>query len=167
MKIKCEINGQTCELPDFMVHFFKKKSLIYCCTISENGKLSIQPIVFVNEEGKCALTFLVDKQSTMAKNLRNNPNLSLTIDETHPINPFWNTGVMIKAVSQLSETQKEIRKCFENLQKKYSSDTITKILGIDAIQKSIRLKAVPLEIVYWKNPIFKRFRCKQRRRKTF
>ncbi len=163
MKITCELNGRTCEIPDFMVHFFTKKSLIYCCTIGANGKPYIQPLVFINEEGKCAFTFLVDKQSKMTKNLLKNPNLSLTIDKTHPINPFWNSGIMIKAVSQLSKAQKEIRECFENLQKKYSSDIITKILGMDSTQKSVRLKAIPLEIVYWKGPFYKQFRCKQRK----
>lgn len=159
MKITCELNGRTCELPDFMVHFFSKKSLTYCSTISIDGKPYIQPIVFVNEEGKCAFSFLVDKKSQMTKNLLKNPNLTFTIDETHPINPFWNSGIMIKAVSELSETHEEIRRCYENLQKKYSSDVITKILGIDAIQKSLRLKAVPIGISYWKGPFYKKFRC--------
>ncbi len=165
MKINCEYNGQTCDLPEFMIHFLTKSSFLYCSTINVNKKPHIQPLIFVIESGKCSLTFLLYNQSIMKKSLHRNPNLSLTIDKTHPINPFWNSGIMIEAVSQLSNAQKDVQLCYENLQKKYNSDNVIKILGIDIIQKYTRLRALPKKIVFWKGPHFKQFWCKYRRKK--
>ena len=166
MQIKCEINGHTCILPNYITRFLEKTSLMYCSTIDPYGKPHIQPIIFVNELGKCNLAYLVNKQSNMVSNLNKNPNLALTIGETHPTNPFWNKGIMIEAVSQQSNSQDDVRECFEDLQKKYNFDVVTKILGIDIILKYIKIMAFPVKIVYWKAPaFFKKFKCKQRKKR--
>jgi len=96
----------------------------------------------------------------MARNLRNNPKLALTIDITHPINPFWNRGISIKSYSQLDESEEVIQACVSHLQKKYGLSTVTKILGIDTIEDFLRVKTTPIKIIYWKGPYFKRFNCK-------
>ncbi len=165
MQIKCEINGHTCILPNFITRFLVKSSLMYCSTIDPNGKPHIQPIIFVNEPDKCNLAYLVNKQSNMVSNLNKNLNLALTIDETHPTNPFWNRGIMIEAVSQQSNSQDDVRECFDDLQKKYTFDVVTKILGIDIILKYIKIMAFPVKIVYWKGPFFKKFKCEQRKKR--
>lgn len=162
MKIKCQINGHTCVLPNYIARFFSKASLLYCNTIDPNGKPQIQPLIFVNELGRCNLAFLVKKHSTITKNLQKNPKLALTIDETHPTNPLQNKGIMIEAVSQQNNTKDEIEECFNSLQNKYGSDIVTKILGIDIILNYIKVQVLPVKIVYWKGPFFKKFRCKHR-----
>ena len=62
MKIKCEIDGHVCELPDFMVDFFVHTTVIYCSTLSPNQKPHIHPVIFINEVNSCTLIYLVDKQ---------------------------------------------------------------------------------------------------------
>lgn len=167
MKVECKINGLTCDLPNFMVQLISKTSFMYCGTIDANRKPHIQPIIFINDKSKCTITFLVNNKSDMKINLKRNPNVSLTIDETHPTNPFWNRGIMIKAITQLSDIQKDVQECFEELQYKYSSNTVIKILGFDVIEKYTRFRASPLKIIYWKGPYFKQFRCKHIRKKKF
>ena len=135
MKIKCKLNGHICELPDSMVEFFIHTAVIYSSTLSKDYKPHIHPVIFVNEKNSCTITFIVNKQSTIAKNLRYNPKISLAIDITHPINPFWNRGISIKGISQLLESEEAVNSCVSNLQEKYGSSTVTKIFGIGTIQK--------------------------------
>ncbi|UCE12567.1 MAG: pyridoxamine 5'-phosphate oxidase family protein [Candidatus Heimdallarchaeota archaeon] len=162
MKIKCQINGHTCVLPSFLTRFLVKPLFLYCSTITPNGKPQIQPIIFVNELGKCNIAFLVKKQSSLTRNLQKNPKLALTTDETHPTDPLKNKGIMIEAVSQLNDSKDEVEECFNYLRKKYNSDIVTKILGIDIILNYVKIQAFPVKIVYWKGPFFKKFKCNQR-----
>ncbi len=159
MKIKCEIDGHICELPDSMVDFFIHTTVIYCSTLSPDKKPHIHPVIFINETNSCTITFLVNKQSSIACNLSHNPKLSLAIDITHPINPFWNRGISIKASSQLDESKEAVLTCVSHLQKKYGLSTVAKIIGIDTAQQSVRVRVHPFKIIYWKKSYFKRFRC--------
>ncbi len=162
MKIKCEIDGHICELPDYMVDFFVHTTVIYCSTLSQDLKPHIHPVIFINEINSCTISFIIDKQSTMARNLEHNSKLSLAIDITHPINPFWNRGIMIKASAQLDDSKGVVQTCVSQLQEKYGFSTIAKIIGIDTLQKFVRASVLPFKIVYWKGPYFKKFRCNLR-----
>ncbi|MFX1285756.1 MAG: pyridoxamine 5'-phosphate oxidase family protein [Promethearchaeota archaeon] len=164
MILECQINGHICILPNYIARFLLKASSMYVGTIDLNGKPRIQPVLFVNEFGKCSLAFLINKQSKIAMNLQKNPNITLTTDSTHPTDSLQNKGIMIEAISQQFNSENIVRECFDNLQKKYNSDVITKILGIDIILKYIKITAVPIKIVYWKGPFFKKFTCDQRRK---
>ena len=162
MKIKCKIDGHVCELPDSMVDFFVNTTLIYCSTLSPNLKPHIHPVIFINETNCCNLSFIVNKQTTLAKNLGYNPKISLAIDITHPINPFWNRGIMIKASSQLDESNIAVQTCVSHLQEKYGLSAVAKIIGIDTTQQFVRVMVQPFKIVYWKGPYFKKFECTSR-----
>jgi hypothetical protein len=164
MKIKCKIDGHSCELPDAMVDFFVHTTVIYCSTLTPKNRPHIHPVLFSNEPNSCVITFLLYKQSVIAKNLINNPNISLAIDITHPINPFWNRGISIKGNANLFGKIEELETGFSYLEEKYGLSTVTKILGIDKLQESVRVRVHPLKIVYWKGPYFKRFKCKSRRK---
>ena len=162
MKIKCKIDGHICELPDSMVKFYIHPTLIYSCTLSRKLKPHIHPVIFVNEKDTCTIVFIVNKQSTTVQNLIHNPKISLAIDITHPINPFWNRGISIKGTSQLVETKELVNSCVSDLQEKYGSSTVTKIVGIDTIQNFVKVSVCPIKIIYWKGPYFKRFSCTSR-----
>jgi len=159
MKIKCEIDGHICELPDFMVDFFIHTSLLYCGTLSPDHKPHIHPVIFISETNSCTITFLVNKQTIIAKNLNHNPKLSLALDISDLIPPFWTRGISIKASSQLDESEEVVQNCLSHLQEKYGLSTVTKILGIDTIEQFVRVRVTPLKIIYWKGPYFKRFSC--------
>ena len=159
MKIKCEIDGHICEIPDSMVDFFIHTTVIYCSTLSSGYIPHIHPVIFINETNSCTITFLVNKRSIIANNLSHNPKLSLAIDITHPINPFWNRGVSIKASSQLDESKEVVKACVSHMQEKYGLSTVAKIVGIDTTQQSVRVRVYPIKIIYWKGPYFKRFSC--------
>ena len=165
MKIKCELDGHSCILPDFITQFIIHATLMYCGTIDSYNSPVIQPIIFTNEIGKCNLAFLVKKGSSLAKSIQRDPIITLTTDRTHQIDPSMNTGIMIETMSQVVFSQEEVNDCFTNLQKKYGADEVTKIMGIDAPQSYIKIKAFPTKIVYWKGPFFKRFTCNQAKRR--
>lgn len=166
MKLKCELNGQTCILPNFIADFIVNARVMYCNTIDSYGNPRVQPIIFVNEPGKCKLSFLVKKKSMLAKSVQRNPNIALSTDKTHPLDPSLNTGIMIEAVTQKIISQEGVKECFDILQKKYSDDVVTKILGIDIIFSYIKVEVLPLKIVFWKGPFFRRFICKQQEKKS-
>jgi general stress protein 26 len=124
MKIKCELNGHMCILPNSIAQFIVNATLMYCNTIDSYGNPRIQPIIFINETGKCNLSFLVRKKSMLAKIIQRNPNIALSTDKTHPTDPSQNTGIMIEAFSQKIISQEGVKECFDNLQKKYSVDVV-------------------------------------------
>jgi hypothetical protein len=159
MKIKCEIDGHICELPDSMGDFFVRTTVIYCSTLSTDKVPHIHPVIFINETNSCIITFVVNKQSTIAINLSHNPKLSLAIDITHPIDPFCNRGISINASSQLDESKEAVKTCVSHLQEKYGYSTVAKICGLDTTQQFVRVRVQPFKIIYWKGPYFKRFRC--------
>ncbi len=163
MKIKCELDSHSCVLPDYIAQFIVNASIMYSNTIDSHGNPRIQPIIFINEPGKCNIAFLAKKGSMIVSDIEKNSKIALTTDITHPINPSLNTGIMIEAVSELVSSQKEVEQCFDNLQNKYSIDIVSKILGIDIILSYIKIKAFPLKIVFWKGPFFKRFICKRKK----
>ncbi|MFX0209850.1 MAG: pyridoxamine 5'-phosphate oxidase family protein [Candidatus Hodarchaeota archaeon] len=164
MHVKCEINGRICILPDYISKFFHKMSFMHISTINSSGYPRISPTIFVNEPGKCVLSFLINKKGKILEDLENNPFMALTIDETDPTNPFVGTGIMIEAKSQLSNSRSEINQCLENLQKKYNLDVVTKILGIDVISKYIKFRALPIKLVFWKGPFFRKITCKNKKK---
>ena len=165
MKIKCEIDGHTCELPESMVDFFIHTTVIYCSTLSPDFKPSIHPVIFSNEPSSCIITFLIDKNSLVMNNLSSNPKISLAIDVTHPINPFWNRGISIKGISQLDKSQKAVQDGTSLLHEKYGFHTVTKIIGLDTLQNLARVRVRPFKIIYWKGPYFKRFTCQSKQKK--
>ncbi|MFX0085840.1 MAG: hypothetical protein ACFFAU_09205 [Candidatus Hodarchaeota archaeon] len=165
MKIECELNGHTCILPNYIAQFLVNAPLMYCNTIDYYGNPRIQPFIFINEPRKCNLSFLVKKKSMIAKSIQRNPNIALSTDKTHPTDPSLNSGIMIEAVSQKIISQEGVAECFDFLQKKYSLDVVSKILGIDVLLSYIKIRVFPLKIVFWKGPFFRRFICNQKDRK--
>jgi len=161
MKIKCELNGRICDLPDFLTDFFANSTILYCSTISKHKRPHIQPTIFINEPGKCSIVFLANRQSSMVKNLYQNPKTSLTIDKVHPLNPFLNKGIMIEAITHINDSKEVINEILENFQRKYTLEVVSKILGIDILQNCVKIRSLPQKIVYWEGPIFKRFKCKK------
>ena len=79
LKIKCELNGRVCDLPDYLIDFFTNSLILYCSTITENKKTHIQPTIFINEPNRCSIVYLVNSQSLTVKNLYHNKKTSLTI----------------------------------------------------------------------------------------
>lgn len=164
MHVKCEIDGRICKIPEYISKFFHKTSFMYISTINLNGDPQIHPTIFVNEPGKCILSFLINKKAKVLEELVNNPILALTIDEVDPTNPFVGTGIMIEAKSQHSSSINKIKQCLERLQNKYDPDVVTKILGIDVVSKYIKFRALPIKLVFWKGPFFKKITCKKKKK---
>jgi len=163
MKVVCELNGQECLLPDYISQFILSASFIYCATLNDTNNPQIHPLLFVNELGKCLLSFIQNINSDVIKNLQRHPYLALTIDNTDPENPFSNTGIMIEAIVKLSTSNQHIQNCFELLREKYGDNIVTKVLGIDIDTNYIKIQARPLKIVYWKGPFFQTYKCKQKK----
>jgi len=142
---------------------FTNTLLIYCSTITKNGSPHVQPTIFINESKKCSITFLANRQSLMVKNLYQNRKTSLTLDKIHPFNPFLNTGIMIEALSHINDSKDVIEESLIDFERKYTSEVISKILGIDIINQCVKIRSFPQKIIYWRGPRFHRFNCKKRK----
>jgi general stress protein 26 len=164
--IECEVNGVICDVPKEIVDLILNAKLIYCCTVGSTSRLNIKPVISVNVAGKCCLTFLEEKKSILVRNVQNNPNISLTIDKSHPTNPFRNSGIMIKAIAQLSNSLEDVKECYKDLEKKYGKNVVKEFLNSNNLkikfQKLIRVRTPPLRFVHWQGPYFKMFRCPRR-----
>jgi general stress protein 26 len=163
LKIKCEIDGLVCDLPDFLQEFYANSQLMYCSTITKNRGPHIQPTIFINESNKCSIVFLANNQSLMVKNLYQNKKTSITIDKTHPHNPFLNKGIMIEAISYINSSREAIEEILGEFEKKYTFEVIYEILGLDVVNKCVKISSLPQKIVYWEGPTFHRFRCRKRK----
>ncbi|MFX1506624.1 MAG: pyridoxamine 5'-phosphate oxidase family protein [Promethearchaeota archaeon] len=163
MKIRCEINGLICDLPDFLIEFYTESQLMYCSTISENRSPHVQPTLFVNESNKCSIIFLANSQSLIVKNLYRNKKTSLTIDKINPINPFLNKGIMIEAISHINSSKDAIEEILTKFERKYTFEVISKILGIDIVNQCVKIRALPHKIIYWEGPSFHRFKCEKQK----
>ena len=159
LKIKCEINGQVCDLPDFLIEFFTESRLLYCSTISKDRSPHVQPALFINESNKCSIIFLANSQSLMVKNLHQNKKTALTIDKIHPLNPFLNKGIMIEAISHINDSKEVLEEILTEFERKYTFEAISKILGIDIVNQCVKIRALPRKIIYWEGPSFHRFKC--------
>ncbi len=162
LRVKCEINGKWCELPEYISQFFIKKSMIYVCTMDRRNNPFIQSLIFVNEPEKCSIMLPVKKSSLIAENLKHKPLLTLTLDKTHPTDPLGNEGIMIEATTRLLLSQNEVQCCYTDIQKKYGIDVTTKILGMEVLSDYMTIQATPRKIVYWKGPFFQKFTCQRR-----
>ncbi|UCG04197.1 MAG: pyridoxamine 5'-phosphate oxidase family protein [Candidatus Heimdallarchaeota archaeon] len=163
MKVTCELNGHVCELPEFLTEFFIHSSILYCSTITGSKSPHIQPAIFINEPGKCSIVVLANSKSVLVKNLYQNTKTSLTIDKVHPLNPFLNKGIMIEAISHITDSKDAIKETLKDFERKYSFEVVTKILGIDIVRYCVKIRVLPLKIIYWEGPTFQRFRCRKRK----
>lgn len=166
LKLRCDLDGQSCILPDYITKFILNATLMYCGSVDASNFPRIQPTIFTNEAGKCNLAFLVHKGSSLAKNIQNHPNITLTTDQTHQTDPSQNTGIMIETVSRTIFSPEEVNICFDNLQNKYGVEEVTKIMGIDIPLSYIKIEAFPIKIIFWKGPFFKRFTCRQSKKRS-
>lgn len=166
MRVKCDLNGEWCELPEYITEFILAKSLVYVNTISRENYPIIQSLLFVNEHEKCNLRFLVNSKSNILVNLNHNPFLTLTLDKTHPSNPLRHEGIMIEAKAHLTSSANDIQLCYNELLDKYGVEIVTKILGAVEMDELIAIGTIPNKIVHWKGPFFQKLDCSKRKRKS-
>ncbi len=162
MKINCIIDGQKCEIPENIAYFFRKPTILYCSTFKNSTKIHIQPVLFINEPRSCILSFLVENKTSLVINIQKNPRISLTIDKCYRKNPFLNKGILLESDSEITDSLTKIQECLIHLQKKYSTNIISKILGLNVPSNYVMIRTCPRRIFFWKGPFFNRFKCKQK-----
>ncbi|MFX1514614.1 MAG: pyridoxamine 5'-phosphate oxidase family protein [Promethearchaeota archaeon] len=163
MEQNCSKTKIVCNIRKVFSQFLLEATFMYVCTLTKKNMPHITPVLYFYEKEWCVLNFLVNKHSIKAKNLRMNPYVSLTTDETHPTNPFLNTGIMLEAVAQLSESYTDVQECLVNLRSKYRSQLKTELVETFATENEMCVKAYLLKGVYWKGPFFQNFICVARR----
>lgn len=158
----CAEHNMSCNLAKEMALFLLNTPIVYSCTVNKLGLPFIRPIMFNYEMENCLFSFLTEKNSQEAKNLRNNNNISFTTESNSPTNPFENSGVMITAYGEISSDEEELKLVRHNLLKKYSSHLAPEIVDYYSTDNDIVVKGFIKKISYWKGPKFKQFECKGR-----
>ncbi len=165
MTSNCGEFGTQCEIPNEMLKFLLDRRIFYCCTLTTERTPHITPIMYMYEMERCLLTFLIEKSSAKARNLRKNPFVSFTADISHQTDPLQNTGVMVSAFAELSDSKDEIADSYERIRRRYSSHLVPELVEKYAINSDLLIKAAIFKIVHWKGPYFKRFLCEPRMKK--
>lgn len=160
--IDCDDFGSRCHISNDILRFLLDRILLYCCTLTTIGMPHITPVMYNYEMNRCLISFLIQKNSVKARNLKRNPYVSFTADSTHKTDPLMNSGIMINAVATFSDTTDEIKEVFQRLQKRYSSHMIPELVGTYTLKSDLLVRASIFKIVYWKGPFFQRFICKKR-----
>ena len=163
--LECKEHNYMCTLTTEIAQFLLNTPLLYSCTINEKNIPFIRPIMYNYEMDKCLFSFLCEKTSQEANNLKKNPFISFTTETNHPTDPFENSGIMIQAKTYFSEDEEERKNVNRNLLRKYSSHLIPEIVDYYSTENDLVVKAEIVKISYWKGPQFEQFICKSRKLK--
>lgn len=160
--IDCDDSTHQCVISTASLKLLLDRTLLYCCTLT-NGIPHITPVMYYFEMNRCLISFLTDKNSVKARNIRKNPFISFTVDITYSHLPLQNTGIMILAFGELSNSMEDIDECLERLRRRYSSHLMPELVDKYASKDDLCVKAAIIKVVYWKGPFFQRFECPTRR----
>jgi nitroimidazol reductase NimA-like FMN-containing flavoprotein (pyridoxamine 5'-phosphate oxidase superfamily) len=158
----CGEFGSQCRIPNEMLKFLLDRSILYCSTLTLERMPHITPIMYTYEIDRCLLSFLIEKKSVKARNLRKNPFVSFTADISHQTDPLQNTGIMVNAIAELFDSEDEIADSYERIRRRYSSHLVPELVEKYAFNSDLLIRAAIFKIVHWRGPFFTRFVCKSR-----
>ncbi len=124
-----------------MSEFLSRKLIARIATVNKECKPHVAPVWFIYENGKIFIT--TGKNSVKVRNIRTNPYIAVTIDETeHGLN---NRGVIMEGKAEFSDDDDIARKIFTKYLGSIEHPNAKKLLQIDRVV--IVLK--PEKIITW------------------
>jgi uncharacterized protein len=93
-------------------HFLESKELCRLATASANGVPHVTPVIYAMDGDK--IVIVTDYGTKKLKNLKENPKVSLVVDEYHP-----NRGIVILGDCKIYEKGKEYLRLLKILFKKF------------------------------------------------
>lgn len=148
-----------------MLQVLKDCHFAYLCTTDRHKQPHITPMFFIFDEETRDIFIITSLRSKKMRNIRNNSQVSLTVDVRDPENPFNNRGVMVqgearieKTIDSLSAVQdKGLMRVYDAFQKKYPV-LASRVQGATQIQyqgfTEAILRICARKMVYWRGPHF-------------
>ena len=153
------------QIPKIYVEILINAKYLHCCTIDHKQRPHVVPLIFLFDVDRCLILCVAGRKSAKVRNMQQNPYVTFSTDETHPINPLLNKGIMIETVVELSEDDNQIVEVMAKIQEKYNTLLDSKLVTTRVFDTDILIIAHPMKIVHWKGPFFHRFIFTKRRKK--
>jgi len=152
------------KIPDEMLNILYGNYFGYVCTSDKNDQPHLTPVFFVYDGDSRKIFFITNDESKKVKNIKENPNISITVDIRDKVNPFNNEGVMAQGTATITEKgpiyflNKETLQLYSDIylefKSKYRSAIDNKPLGENDVIIQINID----KMVYWRGPHFKSIR---------
>ncbi len=152
------------KIPDEMRNILYGNYFGYVCTSDRHDQPHLTPVFFVYDENSRKIFFITNDKSKKAKNISENPNISITIDIRDPRNPFNNEGVMAQGKATITEKapiyflpEETLRLYYDiymEFKSKYQEVIENKPLGENDVIVQTNIE----KMVYWRGPHFKSIR---------
>ena len=154
-------------IPDEMRNILYGNYFGYVCTSDRNDQPHLTPVFFVFVENSMTIFFITNEKSKKVKNIRENPNVSITVDIRDTINPFNNEGVMAQGKAEITEkgpiyflpeeTLQLYRDIYMEFKSKYQAVIENRPLGENDVIVQVNIE----KMVYWRGPHFKSVRISE------
>ncbi len=155
------------KIPDEMLNILYGNYFGYVCTSDRKDIPHLTPVFFVYDGLSQKIFFITNDGSKKIKNIRENPNVSMTVDIRDKINPFNNEGVMAQGKAIITEkgpiyflseeTLQLYRDIYLEFKGKYQAVIENKPLGENDVIVQIDIE----KMVYWRGPHFKSVKIKE------
>lgn len=149
------------KIPDEMLNILYGNYFGYVCTSDKNDQPHLTPVFFVYDGESQKIFFITNDESKKVNNIKENPNISITVDIRDKLNPFNNEGVMAQGKATISEkgpiyflpeeTLQLYRDIYLEFKSKYQAVIENKPLGENDVIVQINIE----KMVYWRGPHFK------------
>jgi len=152
-------------VPPEMLQVLKDCHFAYLCTTDRRNQPHITPMFFIFDEETRDIFLITSLRSKKMRNIRNNSQVSLTVDVRDPENPFNNRGVMVQGAARVEKTidslsvvrDKELMRVYDAFKKKYpilasQVQEATQIEHRGFTEALLRICA--RKMVYWRGPRF-------------
>ncbi len=148
-------------IPERM-HCLLTQSLIgYLCTADSKNQPHITPIFVIYNPETQKIYFQTSRTSKKVKDIRANSNVSLTLDNRDPINPFKNEGVQVmgkaeimemgltKAIFEEGHFPEDVKITLDIFRSRFA-----KVLSKEKSAEKVVVKINISRMVYWRGPKF-------------
>ena len=127
------------EINDFLTEGTRTGKL---ATVREDGRPHVAPIWFAYNEGK--IIFGTGDSSIKAKNIRRNPQVSISVDEESPPYAF----VIIQGTAKFNDNKKDILKWNTILGGRYMGEKVAEAYGKrNSVEGSVLVEVTPTKMI--------------------
>ena len=120
---------------------------LYCCTLDEKQIPHLVPLLFIFEYMTCTIYCITSRNSVKVRNMKRNPYVTFTTDETHPTIPLLNAGIMVESIVELTTEDQQIGQVMNKLNMKYKALFGGNLFNFKDNTADILVKAHPIKII--------------------
>jgi general stress protein 26 len=141
---------KTSNIPGEALDILRIGFFAYLGTTDRQCNPHVTAMFYIWDDESKTIHLITSRQSKKVRNLKQNANVSVTIDQRDPISPARNAGVMVKGKGHLMEPELVDNKQMVKYLEKYAE-----FLGTGyPLTSRIAIRVVPKTVSYWKGTNF-------------